>query len=334
MAGKRSVGSGILIIMLFIAGLGYWWHWATYPCSATGQAEVLEVLPGTSLNLLAKELEERRLIRSASAFCLIARTRYQGNKLLPGEYYISATMSPESIIFKLLQGPDMQATRVTIPEGYNLAQIVDLLVQKGLGTKEEFSRIIANESFPYSFLKDAPAGTQRLEGFLFPDTYFFNKGDDPREVINTMLQRFSRELTTETQNQLAERKISVLEWVILSSLVEKEAKKETDRTLIASVFFNRLHLNMPLQSCATIQYILGTPKSKLLNTDLQISSPYNTYLNNGLPPGPIASPGHASLQAVLQPAQSDYLYFLAKSDGYHVFAKTLEEHLSNQKIYQ
>jgi UPF0755 protein len=320
--------------VLFIFGLGCWWQWSSNPCSATGQAELVEVLSGATMNSVAEELKERRLIRSASAFCFIARTRYQDSKLLPGEYYVSAAMSPESIIYKLLQGPDVQEIRVTIPEGYNSEQIVDLLVKKGLGSQEDFTGIIDNGSFPYSFLQDLPAGPHHLEGFLFPDTYFFNKGDDPREVINSMLQRFDCELTAEVQKKLAERKISVMEWVTLGSLVEKEAKQESDRSLIASVFFNRLHADMPLQSCATIQFILGTPKSKLSKADLQIASPYNTYLHNGLPPWPIASPGHASLQAVLQPAQSDYLYFLAKSDGYHVFAKTFEEHLVNQKTYQ
>lgn len=334
MARKRKISPGLIVFLLFIAGLGIWWQWAIKPCSATGKAELILVTQGSTLNLVAKELEERKLIRSASAFCLMARTCEQNFKLLPGEYYISATMSPESIIYKFRQGPDVQSTRVTIPEGYTSNQIVNLLVQKGLGTKESFMEIIVNESFPYTFLKGAPAGIHRLEGFLFPDTYFFNHGDDQREIINTMLERFNRELTSDTQVQLDNLKISVQEWVIMGSLVEREAEKEVDRPLIASVFFNRLKKGMPLQSCATIQFILGTPKAKLINADLQISSPYNTYLHNGLPPGPIANPGHASLQAVIQSAQTDYLYFLAKNDGYHVFAKTFVEHLDNQRIYQ
>jgi UPF0755 protein len=333
-ARKRKISPRLIIFLLFIVGLWTWWQWALTPCSATGNEELILVTPGSTLNLVAKELKQRKLIRSASAFCLMARTREQNFKLLPGEYYISSTMSPESIIYKLRQGPDVQSNKVTIPEGYTTEQIINLLVQKGLGTKESFMEVVVNESFPYSFLNGTPAGEHRLEGFLFPDTYFFNQGDNPRQIINTMLQRFNRELTSGTQVQLANLKISVREWVIISSLVEREAEKEVDRPLIASVFFNRLKKGMPLQSCATIQFILGTPKAKLSNSDLQISSPYNTYLHNGLPPGPIANPGHASLQAVIQSAQTDYLYFLAKNDGYHVFAKTFEEHLNNQKIYQ
>ena len=334
MAGKRIVGSGFLILLLFVGGLGLWWQWAIKPSSTIGNIEFLAVLPGATPNRIAQELEQRKLIRSASVFYFMARTRQQNFKLLPGEYYISSTMSPESIIERLLKGPDVELARVTIPEGYNSDQIIDLLVQKGLGTKESFTKVVTSESFLYSFLKDAPVGVHRLDGFLFPDTYFFKKGDGPRAIIDTMLQRFSNELTPDTQNQLDNLKISVRDWVIMGSLVEKEALREVDRPLIASVLFNRLKKGMPLQIDATIQFILGTPKLKLLNVDLQISSPYNTYSHKGLPPGPIANPGHASLQAVLKPAESEYLYYLAKNDGFHVFAKTFEEHLQNQKTYQ
>jgi len=333
-AAKRIVGSGLLIFLLFAVGLGLWWQWAVKPCSATGNMELLAVLPGTTPNLIAHELEQRKIIRSASVFYFLARARQQNFKLLPGEYYISSTMSPESIINRLLKGPDVELARVTIPEGYNSDQIINLLVQKGLGTKENFTKVVTSESFSYTFLKGAPVGVHRLDGFLFPDTYFFKKGDGARAIIATMLERFSQELTLDTQNQLDNLKISVRDWVILGSLVEKEAVKEVDRPLIASVFFNRLKKDMPLQVDATIQFILGTPKLKLLNADLQIPSPYNTYLHKGLPPGPIANPGHASLQAVLKPAQSEYLYYLAKNDGYHVFTKTFDEHLHNQKTYQ
>ncbi|MHB8125124.1 MAG: endolytic transglycosylase MltG [Desulfitobacteriaceae bacterium] len=334
MAGKRLIRSGLFIFLLFAGGLGLWWHWAVKPCSATGNTQLFAVLPGTTPNLVAKELEQRNLIRSASVFCYLARTRQQNFKLLPGVYYISSTMSPESIIDRLLKGPDVESARVTIPEGYNTEQIINLLVEKGLGTKESFTKIIVSESFPYSFLKGAPVGVHRLEGFLFPDTYFFEKGNSPRAIIDTMLQRFNHELTPETQKQLGNLKVSVRDWVTMGSLMEKEAKEEVDRPLIASVFYNRLKKGMPLQIDATIQFILGTPKPKLLIADLQIPSPYNTYLHMGLPPGPIANPGHASLQAILNPARTEYFYYLAKNDGYHVFAKTFEEHLLNQRIYQ
>ena len=337
MAGKRIIGSGLLILLIlliFAGGLVVWWQWAVKPSSTIGNIELLAVLPGDTPNRIALELEQRKLIRSASVFYYLARTRQRDFKLLPGEYYVSATMSPQTIIDRLLKGPDVELARVTIPEGYNTDQIVKLLVQKGLGTKESFTKVIASEAFPYSFLKEAPVGFRRLDGFRFPDSYFFKDGDGARIIINTMLQRFNQELTPDTQKLLDDLKISVRDWVILGSLVEKEALKEVDRPLISSVIYNRLKKGMPLQIDATIQFILGTPKSKLYYADLQMPSPYNTYLHKGLPPGPIANPGHASLQAVLKPDQSEYLYYLAKKDGFHIFAKTFDEHLQNQKKYQ
>lgn len=283
---------------------------------------------------VAIELENKELIRSGVAFQYLARWRQVDAKLMAGEYSISSAMSAEEIVNKLLQGPDPNIVRVTIPEGYNTKQIIEVLVAKGLGTEEEFRQVIETDSFDYNFLADVPEGEHRLEGFLFPDTYFFDQNSTPHGVIDTLLQRFARELTPETEQRLQEKDMSIYDWVTLSSIVEKEALKQEDRPIIAGVFENRLEIDMPLQSCATVQFLFEKPKPKLYDKDLQTPSPYNTYLHAGLPPGPIASPGHASLQAVLYPEETDYLYFLAKSDGYHVFARTYEEHLRNQREYQ
>ena len=330
------IAGGLLALSLAVVLVAWnWWQWALKPY-AVGPAtqELLTVLPGMNTRQIASELENRHLIRNAWVFSYLARTGQVDAKLKPGEYKLSAALSPQDIINKLLKGPDIEILKVTIPEGFTTEQIITTLVQKGLGTKEAYAKVMAADTFPYSFLKDAPEGPHRLDGFLFPDTYYLAKDMTPHAVIDKMLERFGKEITPDTESQLKAMKFSIRQWVILASIVEKEAVKETDRPLIASVFLNRLAKKMKLESCATIQYILGTPKPKLYDKDLQIPSPYNTYLHAGLPPGPIASPGHASLDAVLHPAQSDYLFFLAKSDGYHVFAKTFEEHLENQRKYQ
>lgn len=325
----------VLAMLLACAMLGWgWWQWALQPNLPTGQTLMLSVTPGTTARQIGAELAQRRVIRNAWVFGYLARTQNSDAKLLPGEYYLSSSMSPSQIIQVLLKGPDLETARVTIPEGFSTEQIIDVLVQKGLGSKETFTKVITSDPFPYSFLQETPAGIHRLEGFLFPDTYFFKKGTSPHQVIDTLLQRFKRELTPETTASLQKSKLTIHDWVTLASIVEKEAEKADDRPLIASVFFNRLGKNMKLESCATVQFALGTPKPKLYDKDLQTPSPYNTYLHLGLPPGPIANPGHAALDAVLHPAQSDYLYFLAKSDGFHVFAQTFAEHLRNQKQYQ
>jgi len=190
------------------------------------------------------------------------------------------------------------------------------------------------DTFPYAFLKGAPKGIHRLEGYLFPNTYFIDIKTSPHAAIDLFLQQFAKGLTPEVQKQLVTMKLSVSQWVTLGSLVEKEAAKKSDRPLIASVLMNRLKINQPLQIDATIQFLLVTPKAKLYDSDLQIPSPYNTYLHKGLPLGPIANPGDASLQAVLNPAHTNFLYYVAKKDGYHAFAKTYAQHLKNMLLYQ
>lgn len=336
---KKKIGvfsTGILIALLIgAAAVWLWWDSALQPYgdASTAEVQIFTVSPGMTAAEVAIELENRELIRSAEAFQYLARWRQVDAKLMAGEYSLSAAMSAEEIVAKLLQGPDPNIVRVTIPEGYNTKQIIDTLVSEGLGTEEEFRQVIETDGFEYSFLADVPAGEHRLEGFLFPDTYFFDENSTPHSVVDTMLQRFAQELTPDAEQRLLEKDMSVYDWVTLSSIVEKEALKQEDRPVIAGVFENRLEIGMPLQSCATVQFLFETPKPKLYEKDLQTPSPYNTYLHAGLPPGPIASPGHASLQAVLYPEETDYLYFLAKNDGYHVFAQTYEEHLRNQRKY-
>jgi conserved hypothetical protein, YceG family len=311
-----------------------WWNWAIEPFSTSGNSEKITIASGTTISELAKELQQRHIIRSALAFKYLALNQQSNFKIFVGEYVLSPTMSPAEIINRLLRNSLSGDNRVTIPEGYSTEQIIDLLVSKGYGTKEEFSKVVTQDSFPYPFLNNAPAGIHRLEGYLSPNTYIIDRKTTPHDVIDMFLQQFSKEVTPEVQKQLDSIKLTIPQWVTIGSLVEKEAVKESDRPLIASVIMNRLKINQPLQIDATIQFLLGTPKPKLYNKDLQIPSPYNTYLHVGLPPGPIANPGHASLQAALYPAKTDYLYYVAKKDGYHAFAKTYAEHLKNIKLYQ
>lgn len=329
---RKTAGLLGLLVILGLSILG-WWTWASAPFSTANTPGVFSIASGATTSNIASELVSRHLIRSAKAFIILARYYHVDAKLMPGDYNLNAAMTPQEIIQQLLKGPNTDIVHVTIPEGFNTEQIIALLVQKGLGTQDEITKAVTSDNFPYSFLKGQPSGIHRLEGFLFPDTYFFKKGTSPHIIIDTMLQQFQKELTPANLSRLQAMKLSIHNWVTLASIVEKEAKKPQDRPLIASVFFNRLKINMPLQSCATIQFALGTPKPKLYDKDLQIKSPYNTYLHKGLPPGPIANPGDASLQAVLHPAHTDYYYFLAKSDGSSVFAKTYAEHLQNQKKY-
>ncbi|MDF2673718.1 MAG: mltG, partial [Clostridiales bacterium] len=201
---------------------------------------------------------------------------------------------------------------------------------KGLIAKEEvFINEAQNGEFEYDFLKGIPEDRpNRLEGYLFPDTYEFKSGTTEHEIIDKMLGRFQEIFDEEISGKLGDRRLDDL--IIMASIVEREAKVESERPIIAAVFYNRLKIDMQLQSCATIQYILGTNKERLLYEDLEIESPYNTYLNSGLPLGPICSPGRDSLVAALEPADVDYLYFVLKKydgDGSHNFARNYNDFL-------
>ena len=322
------------ILVLLVVGLGSWWEWATEPYSTAGNNEKITIPQGTSVVQMAEKLQERHLIRSAWAFRYLVYSQPAKFKIYAGDYLLTPTMAPAEMVKRLLDSSVVIGSdRVTIPEGYTTEQTIALLVKKGIGTQEEFIKVVTEDKFTYPFLKDAPQGIQRLEGYLSPNTYNISAETTPHEMIDLLLQQFKKELTPEVQKELDTLKLSVAQWVILGSLVEKEAKQATDRPLIASVIMNRLKIDQHLQIDATIQFLLDTPKPKLYNKDLQIPSPYNTYLHTGLPPGPIASPGHASLQAALHPTQTDFLYYVAKKDGYHVFAKTYAEHLKNIKLY-
>ena len=224
----------------------------------------------------------------------------------------------------------MVTVTFTIPEGYHLRQIVEVLTGQGIVTADEFWHLVKDGNFDYSFIKDLPRTERRLEGYLFPDTYTIPKGMAAEKVIDVMLKRFEQILNKMPPNESG---LNLHETVTLASIVEGESMLDEERPLVASVFLNRLAIDMKLDSDATIQYLFDKRKQRVLLKDLEIKSPYNTYLNKGLPPGPIGSPGEASLRAVFQPAASKYYYFVARKDnsGEHVFSRTLQEHNANKR---
>lgn len=239
-------------------------------------------------------------------------------------------MSYDEITEVLIQPPQKDNYTVTIPEGYEFRQIVNLLEENGIINREVFLREAESGEFDFDFVKQIPQRENRLEGYLFPDTYTFRPEDSEHDVILRMLENFNNKAMS-VINEANSGK-SVDEIIILSSIIEREAASDDDRGKIASVFVNRLNIGMKLESCATVQYILKERKSVLSNEDTQIDSPYNTYKNSGLPIGPIASPGIKSIQAALYPEQTNYLYFMAARDGKSsVFAETYEQHLENMK---
>lgn len=320
------------VVALF--GLGWWYYHQLLTPVDAGSAEVYQVRipPGAGAREMASLLYTRGLIRSPMAFVLYTTYHGYNKKLLSGTYALSPGSNLPQLV-QQLRGGQINELSFTIPEGYTLKQIAAVLRREGLiPSEEDFLEAAAKGDYNFPWMQELPPGPNRLEGFLFPDTYRVVPGATAEEIIQKMLDRFTQVYSSGYQEFADHVGLSTLEVLTLASLVEREAKLASERPLVAAVFLNRLEDGWKLESCATVQYILGHPKENLSDDDLKIPSPYNTYLNYGLPPGPIAAPGLASIEAVLYPADVPYLFFVAKGDGSHYFSRTLAEHNAAKKL--
>ena len=306
-----------------------------------GAPQIFSVREGEGAVEIGKRLEEQGLIRSASLFRLLAAYYGVSGSLKAGEYELQRDMTTTQIINRLHRGL-VKTEMVTIPEGWRLEQMAEALAKKGIFEGEEFLAACQWASFDYGFLAERPLGAT-LEGYLFPDTYFVSTKMDAQSFVGRMVQTFDQRFTAAMRQQAAGRGMTIHQVVTLASIVEREAVRPDERPLIAGVFLNRLLLGMPLDADPTVQYALAndlTSKAdygywkELSAEDLAVDSPYNTYRYLGLPPGPICSPGLASIEAVLDPEITDYLYFVAREDESHAFAATLEEHIQNVEKYR
>lgn len=301
-----------------------------------GPARIVVVPPDATAGQIAHILARDNLIRSQWAFRFYSRLTGKDASLKAGTYSLSPTQSVPEIIEMLSSGRTLMVT-VTIPEGFTLTQIADLLEGLHLIDRHAFFKVVAEGKFPYSFLEGIPPSPRRLEGFLFPDTYRVPRDAGEEQLVGMMLARFQKEMTSLNLEERARKLgLSVREAVTIASLIEREAKLDSERRIISGVIHNRLRRNMPLQVDATVIYAMGRQPNHGVVTyqDLTVDSPYNTYLHTGLPPGPIASPGRASLLAAVSPASTPYLYYVARPDGSHAFARTLDEHNRYKKQYQ
>lgn len=289
----------------------------------------IDIAMGSSVYQIGSQLEEKGLVKNKNSFIWYLYLTGQQNSLKAGHYNFGPDLSFRHLLRELKTGRPV-IYRVTIPEGYTIVEIGRLLSARGLVNYERFQELLHDRVFLRSQLVDfSPVSG---EGFLFPDTYEFAKGATEEEVLSVFFQRFRQVWAEVSREAQPPKGFSPVELVTLASIVEGEAKVEAERPIIAGIFFNRLRRGQHLQSCATVQYALGERKPRLLYRDLQVESPYNTYLYQGLPPTPIGNPGRASLKAVLSPADTDYLYFFAKPDGTHVFSRTYREHIRAQNL--
>ena len=294
--------------------------------------QVLVIEKGQTGTEIADMLYERGLIRSTQGFKLWLYLSGTNDKLQTGHYQIPNKVTVRELI-SLLQEGHVESIRVTIPEGYTVGDIAIVLEKNQIMKAKDFLAE-AKTFVPYPYMKGTRPATYPVEGFLFPSTYEIPVGATPREVIQMMADEMNRYLTPAVKKQIQAQHMSIHDFVTLASIVERESLFDADRPTIAGVFKKRLAHGIPMQSDATISYVLGYAKEDVTIGDTQLQSPYNTYVSKGLPPGPIANPGKKALDAVLHSEDTDYLYFVADKDGHNHFSKTYEEHLAEvHKIY-
>ena len=287
----------------------------------------ITVEPGMNAGDIGELLQKRGVIGSKQKFWLIAKLGGEDRKFKAGTYHMYVNMPIREALDVLVSG-EASMIRFTIPEGFTVREIASRLEREGIVSSKAFLDK-AKHFGPYRYMQASRQAMFRSEGFLFPDTYEVEPGTSAEAILQMMVRNFDNKLTDEMREKAAKRNLSIYELITLASLVEKEARYEEDRPIIAQVFYKRLDINMPLQSDTTIQYLLDVPKEDVTYADTEIDSPYNTYQNYGLPPGPIANPGLASIEAVLDPADTDYLYFVADRAGHNHYTKDYEEHLEN-----
>lgn len=318
--------AGVLGLIALIVFGSYTYLSMPMTSEADAKAIVVVVNQGMDAGAIAATLEEQGIIRSASHFRFFNRILGTDKKLQAGEYLLTTDLTIPRILHRLQHG-QVISQRVAIPEGLHLRQIANLLAERNLVDRDRFLTVAQNEALVYGSNPPFNKPVASLEGYLFPDTYLLTSSMTEEQIVRIMVDRFVEVALPVLQSRPAPAGLSLHEVVTLASIVEKEALFRREHPVIASVFLNRLRINMPLQADPTVAYLFDEHRPRLLFADLELVSPYNTYRNRGLPPGPIASPGLSALQGVLEPDETEYLYFVARGDGTHVFTRTFNEHV-------
>jgi UPF0755 protein len=324
-----------LVVLLVAAGLSVWWFSDRLSAphgDFPPEGVFVEIPPGATLGSITRQLVEAGVVTDEVTFRLAARLEGATRRLQAGEYRFARPATPREVVRRLVAG-DVYTRSVTFPEGLTIEQAAEIYEQAGLGPRGDFVAAARNGALAAHLDPEA----RDLEGYLFPDTYPFPRRTSAADVVRAMVAGFERAFDAELRAQAQARGLSVREAATLASLIEKETAAGGERALVSAVYHNRLRIGMPLQCDPTVIYALmkaGRWDGNVRRPDLQMDSPYNTYRYRGLPPGPIAGFGRASLTAALGPADVDYLYFVSRNDGTHVFASTLAEHNRNVVRWQ
>ncbi|HZC67545.1 MAG TPA: endolytic transglycosylase MltG, partial [Nitrospirales bacterium] len=304
---------GAFVLVGTVAAYGY--RALEMPSQAIETHHVVEVQEGASFKEVAHLLAQKGLIVSPFWFRLMGKVQDAERKIKPGEYDLHTAMRPAEILNALVKGKVIQYS-VLIPEGLTAQQIGELLEEAGIAKEADVARLVADPAF----VKSLGIEGRTLEGYLFPDTYHFPRRTKPEDVLRAMVHRFKEAYTPELQAQAAALGMAERQVVTLASIIEKETSRDDERPLISAVFHNRLKKRLPLQSDPTVIYGIPNFDGKLKRAHLMKKTPFNTYMNRGLPPSPIANPGLKSIQAAVNPAPVKYLYFVSKNDGSHHFS--------------
>jgi UPF0755 protein len=325
----RSLAVLLLLVAVAAGGAAAWLAHGLSPRDPAGAVKLFVVPRGATLIGVSHELERAELVRSALAFQLLGRYERAAASLHWGEYELSAAMAPREILSLMREGK-VKTYAVTLPEGLRAREIAQALAASGVIDAAALDAVLQDPSSAERFGVEGPG----LEGYLFPDTYRFPRGLSAAEIVKTLVDRFKRAwegvAPLAAAQGLTQRQV-----VTLASIVEKETGLATERPLVASVFRNRLRIGMRLESDPTVIYGIAAFDGNLRRVHLDdTTNPYNTYQIAGLPPGPIASPGEAALRAVVEPAATEYLFFVGRGDGGHIFSQHYDDHVRAVNQYQ
>lgn len=340
--GIRIFLLGFVLTLLVAGGIVAYVYVQLMPPKPHTATTTITIPKGSTSRDIAVVLARQGIIRDAFVFRLYLKYKHTGHRFQAGTYVMKPGMTLDMVIAQLEAGQTIavHTTRFTIPEGYTIRQIIELFVKNGYD-RQEITTLLHDRAYWH---KQATLRTRHLplrdtmlhplEGYIFPETYEFPAEMTAQQVVTQLLAQLDRQLEklpAQWQNQLTKHGVTFHAMLTIASLIEREVKVEAERDIVAGVIYHRMKKKMPLQLDATVQYLFPSPKARLLYDDLRIKSPYNTYIQGGLPPGPISSPGLSSIRAALYPQTTPYLYYVTKKDGTgsHLFAKTYAQHLRN-----
>ena len=330
---KKLLALIVLLIVVAAGGAAFMYTRINQPFRGYESAEQFVELPAGSGSLaIGQRLVGSGIVRDIATFRTALWMSGQGRHLKAGDYRFDRAMTPFEVIDKIARG-DVYVISVTFPEGLTIAEMAAIFESHGIGSAASFKEAARNAAL----VRELDPEAKDLEGYLFPETYALSRRADAVKLVSLMVSRFEHVFTAELRQAAAARNLTVRKAVTLASIVEKETARGEERPLVAAVYTTRLRVGMPLQCDPTVIYALtkaGRYAGNIHKEDLSVDSPYNTYRYPGLPPGPIASPGRASLEAAVRPAEADYLYFVSRNDGSHEFARTLDEHNRNVQKFQ